>query len=173
MACAGLAPGQNAGDRDILPGIEKRQKIVGLEDEADLLQPQTAQVGAQPFAVIDQFAVEPHAPGIRFENAADHIEQRALARSAGPAQADHGSGKDIERNLAQRIDAGRPLAEMLADPSDFDDRLLGHGYPASAEAGSILSAVRTPSALASRQATSTTPNRIAASAGSRTTRRGK
>ena len=144
-----------------------------LEDEADLFQPQAAQVGAQPFAVVDQFAVQPHAAGIRLENAADDIEQRALARSARAAQPDHGSGKDVERDVAQRIDARRSLAEMLADASQFDNRLLGHDQPASAEAGSILSAVRTPSALASRHTTSTTPNRIAASAGSSTTRRGK
>src|SRR5215211_4330730 len=137
--------GQNARNRDILPGIEKWQEIMRLEDEADLLQPQSAQVGAQPLAIIDQLAVKPHAAGIRFEYAADDIEQRALSRSARSAQADDGSGEDIERDLAQRIDAGRPFTEMLADSSDFHGSLIDHFHPASAEAGSILSAVRTPS----------------------------
>jgi len=63
--------------------------------------------------------------------------------------------------------------EMLAYVSQLDDRLLSHDHPASADAGSILSAVRTPRALASRQTSSTTPNSIAASASSSTTRRGK
>jgi hypothetical protein len=37
---------------------------------------------ARSHFVIDQFAVEPLAAGRRLENAANHVEQRALARSA-------------------------------------------------------------------------------------------
>ena len=83
------------------------------------------------------------------------------------------AGKDVERDVAQRIDARRPSPKCLLIPLISTTAGSVIAQPASAEAGSILSAVRTPSALASRHTSSTTPNRVAASAGSSTTRRGK
>ena len=80
------------------------------------------------------------------------------------------TSNDTSRNASTRAD---PSPKCLLMSFSLDNRLLSHDQPASAEAGSILSAVRTPSALASRHTNSTTPNRIAASAGSNTTRRGK
>jgi hypothetical protein len=50
-----------------------------LKDEADLLYPQRPQILTQPFAVINQIAIEPHRAGIRLQNAAHHVKQRALA----------------------------------------------------------------------------------------------
>ena len=77
---------------------------------------------------------------------------------------------ETSRSASTRVG---PCAEMLADPPDLDDGRFHHRHPASAEAGSILSAVRTPSALATRHTSNTMPNRLAASSGSSTTRRGK
>ena len=101
---------------DILGARQKRQQIVVLEDEADLLQPQPAQVGAQPAAVIDR-------SGLRGACARDDgsrmqpmtLSSGGLAGAARAAQADHLAGRDLERNVAQRIDAGRSFAEMLAN----------------------------------------------------------
>ena len=51
--CPALAR-QMQHQRDVVGGIEERQQVVGLEDEADLVEPQAAQVAAQPVAVEDR-----------------------------------------------------------------------------------------------------------------------
>ena len=80
------------------------------------------------------------------------------------------TSSETSRSASTRVG---PSPKCLLMPLTSTTGCSAMTHPASAEAGSILSAVRTPSALASRHTTSTTPNRIAASAGSSTTRRGK
>ena len=173
-----LVPRQLQHHRHVVGGVEERQQVVELEDEADLLQPQPAQIAPQPAAVVDQLAVQAHASARRIEDAADDVEQRGLARAGRAAQGDHLAGAHVERDVAQGIDAGLPLAEMLGDAAQARParcrawRWSWFQLP-SAVAGSTLSAARTPRALASRQTRTTTPPSASTLSGSSTTRRGK
>ena len=97
-------------DRDVLPGVEKRQQIMGLEDEADLLEPQPAQVLALPFAVLDFFPIEPHAfrpIGSRMQPT--RLRSVLLPDPLGPQQPHDLSGVNIEIDAGQRVHAGRRL----------------------------------------------------------------
>ena len=55
----GVCPCKLQHERDIFGRVEERDQVVELEDEADLVEPQPAQVGAQPPATVeDALAVE-------------------------------------------------------------------------------------------------------------------
>ena len=84
-----------------------------MENEADLFEPQPAQIAAQPALVVDDLAVEAHPPAARLGDAADHIQQGRLARSARADQPDDLSGKHFHRDVGERIDPSFALAEML------------------------------------------------------------
>ena len=73
---------------DIIRGVEERQQIGILENEADLVEPQPAQVALQPAIVINDFAIERDTPGARLHNAGDAVEERRLARTARAHQSD-------------------------------------------------------------------------------------
>ena len=96
---------------------------MGLENEADLFEPQPAQIAAQPALVVDDFVVEAHPPAARLGDAADHIQQRRLARSARADQPDDLAGRDGHRDVGERIDPPFALPEMLRDGAEFDERV--------------------------------------------------
>ena len=81
-----IAGGAEADPRDchgechIVGGVEKRQKIVESEDEADVLAPERAQI-ALPVAPIlpHRLAGQRQPSGIRFEDARDQVEQRSTS----------------------------------------------------------------------------------------------
>jgi hypothetical protein len=79
-------------ERHIVGGIEERQQVVELEDEADLLQPHAAQIMPQPAVVVDDFAVEPHPALVRIDDGSDDVEKCALAGALRSQQADHFAG---------------------------------------------------------------------------------
>ena len=61
------------------------------------------------------------------EDAGDDVEQRRLARAGGAAQGHDLPGRDVERDVAQRIDARLALAKMLGDASQADECALDAG----------------------------------------------
>ena len=60
--------------------------------------------------------------GRRRQQAADHVEQRALAAAARPDQAEQFAARDVERGVRQRLHELRVarLAELVRDVSDAD-----------------------------------------------------
>src|SRR5262249_39200317 len=85
------------------------EEVEELEDEADLPAPEDRDlVVAHPR---DRGAADDDLPLGGLVEAAQQMEQRALARAAGT---DHGhelSGRDVERHPAQRADVGLTMPE--------------------------------------------------------------
>src|SRR3546814_20147090 len=85
------------------------------------------------------------------EDATDDVQERGLARAARAEQRHDLPRIDLEAHVAQRVDAGLPLSEMLRDIAHMNERgfpdRIAHDHPPSAVAGSTLRASRTPRAL--------------------------
>ncbi|KAF0112693.1 MAG: hypothetical protein FD150_2285 [Rhodobacteraceae bacterium] len=75
-------------DRDVLFGGQKGQQVVRLKDKADLVQAQPSQIAAEPFAVEHRIAIQFDPARGRGKNAADHVQQRRLARTGRAQQRD-------------------------------------------------------------------------------------
>ena len=63
----------------IFDAVQERQKIVRLENETDLFEPQTPEVTAQPALIVDDLSIQLQPSAGRFGDAADEVEERALA----------------------------------------------------------------------------------------------
>ena len=129
-AAAALNPARCEHHGDVVAAVEKRQQIGVLENEADLVEPQPAQIGLEPALVIDDFAIERDAAAARLQNAGDAMQQRGLAGTARSHQSDHLAGEDFHIDVAQGIDPRTALSEMLGQMLDAHDRLSvcpGHG----------------------------------------------
>jgi hypothetical protein len=72
--------------RHVVGGIEKRQQVVELEDEAALFEPHAAQIPPQRAAVIDGLAVQPHPAFVRIDDCADNVEEVLLPDPDGPSR---------------------------------------------------------------------------------------
>ena len=59
---------------------QEGQQVVRLKDEANLVQPQTTQIAAQPFAVKDRITIQHHPTRGWVKDAADDVQKRRLAR---------------------------------------------------------------------------------------------
>ncbi len=57
--CRRAVPGQLQDDRDIVGCVEERQEVRILEDEADIIETESAQVGTQPMPIVDDFRRAP------------------------------------------------------------------------------------------------------------------
>ena len=65
----------------------------------------------------------------RLQQAADHVEQRALAAAARPDQAEQLAARDVERGVGERANVKRlaGLAELVRDiPDAYRDIARGH-----------------------------------------------
>src|SRR3972149_3261054 len=116
--------GKIQAHRNIIAAVEKRQQIGILENEADLVEPQPAQIGLEPALVIDELAAERVPPAARLQNTGDAVQQRGLAGAARSHQPDHLAWEDFHIDVDQGIDARSPLAEMLGQMFDAHDRLF-------------------------------------------------
>ncbi len=96
-----------------------------LEDEADLFQPQPAQVRAQPAAVVDELAFEPSCPDDGSRMQPTMLSTVVLPEPLGPRRPTTSPAKDAQRHAAQRIDARRSFAEVLADVDELDQDFGG------------------------------------------------
>jgi hypothetical protein len=95
---------------------------VRLENETDFSKPQPAQITAQPALVINDVPVQAHPSAGRLGDAANHIPQRRLARSARPDQPNDLAGEYRHRDVNERINACRAFPEMLGYGTQFDQR---------------------------------------------------
>jgi hypothetical protein len=80
--------------------VEERKQIVELEDEADLLEAEPAQIRPEPVTVVNEVAVQAYAPAARFEDAADDVEERRLPRTARAEECNHLAGGDLQADVA-------------------------------------------------------------------------
>ena len=76
-----------------------------LKDEADFVEPEFAQIAAQPTIIIDKFSIQRHLTFRRIDDAADNVKQRGLTGPRGPEQC---------------VDPGIALAKVLGDAGDLD-----------------------------------------------------
>ena len=117
----GSPAGEVQHDQDVLQAGQERDQVVELEDEADLVQPQPAQVALQPAVVVDHLVIQADAAATRLGDGADHVQERALAGAARAKQPHDLARIDVEADGTQRVDPGRAAAEMLGDLADLDE----------------------------------------------------
>src|SRR5690606_34282227 len=156
--------GEHRQQRHVVGDIQERDEVRRLEDEADLVAPQGAQVADLPAIVEDHLLAEGHAPGARADHRAEAFEQRALARARGADQAHHFARRHLHVHFLQGIDGGVAVAVALAQPFDAY-AVAAHGQPPIASAGSTRSAMRTATTLASTQIASTARKPMTVSSG--------
>jgi hypothetical protein len=68
-----VATRQVEHDGHIVCAVEEWEKVVELEDEADLFQPQAAQIGSQPPPIIDDLVIEADPAAAWLQDAADDV----------------------------------------------------------------------------------------------------
>ena len=106
----------------VLERRELRQQVMELEDEPDLRVPERHQRRRPP-------SCRGRDPGrrcgpIRAVEAAEQMEERALADAAGADDGDHFAGVDRQIEIAQHVDVLRADAIAFVQRGDFDE---GHG----------------------------------------------
>ena len=107
------AAGADHGQLHVVGCGEVGQEIVELEDEADDVAAEARRV-AQPG---HGDVVDAHVAGIGPVQAADELQQRALARAGRARQRDELARLEVERDVAQRVD---PTVVALRDAIDGD-----------------------------------------------------
>jgi hypothetical protein len=125
LNCApdGLVPrhaGEMEHEGDIVGRIEKRQKIVELEDETDLFQAHAAQIMPQPTIIVDDLTVESHPSLVRIDDGADDIEESALARAGWSEEADYLPGRYRQGDVAKGIDPRFTFTKVLGYALELD-----------------------------------------------------
>ncbi len=112
--------------------------MVKLEHEADVA---VAERHARLVAhLIDARLADADLAGIERVEAAEHVQQRALADAGRPDNGQHLAGLDGEIEPAQHVDPRARRLVRLDEAGDLDER---HGYSCrSASAGSSLPACR-------------------------------
>ena len=97
----------------VLHGVEHRQQVVLLEDEADHLPPHAGElVGGEGGHV---HPVEDHPPGVGGVQQAQQVEQGGLARAGGPHDGEELTLVDVQ---AQVVDGPDLLAADAVYPGD-------------------------------------------------------
>ena len=87
-------------DGDVAAGVERRQQVEPLKNEADLVPPQLGAFGVAHGGQI--VAVHQDAPPRSLRQPSQHIEQRRFAAAGRPHHADEFSGQHFEIHAAQR-----------------------------------------------------------------------
>ena len=105
----------------VLPGGQRRDQVVELEYEADVVAP----VGREAIVVQRAQVViaEAHGAGGRMVQASQDVEQRRLARAGGPEQDDQFPGVEIEIHAGQSVNFDLAVAvgfgQALCLENDF------------------------------------------------------
>jgi hypothetical protein len=111
--------------RDVVGRIEERQQVVELEDEADLVEPQRLRLAAASWPSSRRSrrrAPSLPADGSRMQPMT--LSSVVLPEPDGPSSATTSPGLNVERDVAQRIDARLALAEMLGDAVEPHQRTV-------------------------------------------------
>ena len=132
-ACHGVLDARQHGkQRHVVGGVEEGDQVRRLEDEADAVAPQRAQIAALPAVVVDHFAGQGEAPGARLDHRAQALEQRALAGTRGANQSHHLAGFDAHVHALQGVHGGLAAAVPLGEVLDQDGR-FGRGHDSASD----------------------------------------
>src|SRR6266853_315635 len=120
-------------------GIQAREQVELLEDEAELL---SAQVGAGAIAQLAGVgAVEDHLPAGWPEQETEQIQRRRLTAPGATDDRDELPGFDGQVDTVERLDDRRALLVVLGQVVEFDACHMNSSYAArSARTGSIREA---------------------------------
>ena len=95
-----------------------------LEDEANFLQAQPAEIGPKPATVVNKLTVEHDTPFAWLHDAADAVEQGRFSRPARAKETNDLTGiKDIDAQIAHCIDAGGASPKMFGKVLDLYKRV--------------------------------------------------
>ena len=103
-------PADQPGDADVLEGRELGQQVVELEDEADPLVAEAREVAVAQGEGIA--AVDLDAARVGTRQRADDLQQRGLARAAGPDDRDYLAVGDLERDAPQHLERTEALVDI-------------------------------------------------------------
>ena len=74
----GIEPGKLKHDGNIVGAIEKREQIIGLKYEPDLLKAEPPHIGFEPVIRVNKLTVQRNAPAGRLKHAANEVKERCL-----------------------------------------------------------------------------------------------
>ena len=120
----GLLAGDRERQDDVLLGVEHRQEVEELEDEADVLAPQLRQL--RVVEPRDLGAGDLHRARGRLVEAREDVHQGRLAGARRAHDRDELAGADVEVDAAERVDRGLALAVAARQLTRLDRRALGH-----------------------------------------------
>ena len=95
---------QQAGQAHVFLDGQRREQVEELEDEADFVAAQAGQ--ASLVEAVDRFVVEVKFPAGEDVEAAEHVEQGALAAAAWTHDGDEFAARDVQAHAVERVDGG-------------------------------------------------------------------
>jgi hypothetical protein len=126
-AVVGVAAGDRHRQDDVLPRVEDRKQVEGLEDEADAIATQLRQRVVVERRQLD--AIQHHRPRRRPVEAREEVHEGGLAGARGPHDGREPAGGEVDGDAVQRRDGGAALAIDTAEVLCGDDG--GHGRQTS------------------------------------------
>src|SRR5690606_18546322 len=109
---------------DILEGRQRREEIVGLENEADVTAPQIGELlGRQP---VDGLVLDTYRTRGRRQDAAEDRQQGRLAAAGRAHQQRQLAGPQGQADALERPHAGRALAQLLDDVARLENDGVTH-----------------------------------------------
>ena len=128
----GVLPGDRERQRDVLAHVEERDQVEGLEDEPGPVaaQPRGAVVGE----LADDLALEDDLAARGPVEAAEQLQERALAAARRAHERDELTGGHGQGDAAQRVDGRLAERVRLGQVAAFEDRAgrdgrgAGHGH---------------------------------------------
>ena len=118
----------------ILERCQRREQVVGLEDEADVTATDIGQfLGVE---VVNDLAFDPHAARGWRQNTAEDREQRGLAAAGWSHQQSQLSGPQRQADALERLHAASALPQLLYDVERLEDDGMTHRL--NTMAGSIF-----------------------------------
>src|SRR5207249_6712591 len=107
---------------DVLDGVEAREEVARLEDEADVLVSDRGELVVGQLA--DVLAGQLVGAGVGDIEAAQHVHQRRLARAGRAHDRDELTGVDVEVDAGEGVDL-----DLLADAVGLGDAAQVHHWP--------------------------------------------
>src|SRR5215217_6958736 len=113
--------GQVAGQLDVLGGVEGRQQVEVLEDEAEAVGTQGGQAAFGGAGEVQASDLDDAGGGA--QHGAEHQQQGGLAAAGRAHDQDHLAGVDVQVDVGDGGHGQFSLAEGLGQPGDVQDRV--------------------------------------------------
>src|SRR5262249_51568306 len=110
-----------AGDRSVLPGLERREKVVALENETEVAETELAE--RVDVEIAEPLPAEIDATLRRVQQTAEDLQQRGLAAPGGPHQQQHLPAAHLERDVAKSANGSHPMPVDHGNIVHANDRL--------------------------------------------------